>query len=82
MEGIDPRGELLALMKDPEIRRWMTEGLLREAAEGNKSGSVIRAYELVSQIIAEDPGPQTAAAEGEDFSRYADAELYAMLREE
>ena len=82
MGEIDLRGELLALMKDPEIRRRMTEGLLREATEGNKSGSVIRAYELVSQIIAEDEGQRTAAAEEEDFSRYTDAELYAMLQEE
>lgn len=78
----DLKKELRELLTDDEVRRRMLEALLKEATIGNKSGSVIRAFELVREIMEE----EAAAAEVEtenpkDYAQYTDEELKTMLRE-
>lgn len=70
------RQELLERLRQPEVQSRMSEALVREATEGNRSGSVIRALEMVRQIVGEqelDGGGDT------DLSRFSDEQLREMI---
>jgi len=49
------REELLALLSDEGVQERMSLALIREATEGNSSGSVARAFETVRDTVGEKP---------------------------
>ena len=82
----DLRQEVMERLRDAETRRRIADALIMEATGGApdpKSGvpkggaTVIRAFELIREIALE-RAPVADAADC-DLSRYADAELSAML---
>ena len=82
----DLRQEVMERLRDRETRRRIADALIMEATGGApdpKSGvpkggaTVIRAFELIREIALE-RAPVADAADC-DLSRYADAELSAML---
>lgn len=77
---------LLALLSDPETQNLMVLALLREATEGNRAGSVSRAWELVRDTIGERPRDQLEVGNLDDkplatvdLSKMSDEQLRAML---
>ena len=80
------REELVALLSDPEVQERMSLALIREATEGNKAGSVARAWELVRDTIGERPRDQLEVGNLDDkplatvdLSKMTDDQLRAML---
>ena len=80
------REELVALLSDPEVQERMSLALIREATEGNKAGSVARAWELVRDTIGERPREQLEVGNLDDkplatvdLSKMTDEQLRAML---
>lgn len=80
------RDELLALLSDPDVQEKMSLALIREATEGNKAGSVARAWELVRDTIGERPRDQLELGNLDDkplatvdVSKLSDEQLRAML---
>lgn len=80
------REELVALLSDPEVQERMSLALIREATEGNKAGSVARAWELVRDTIGERPRDQLELGNLDDkplatvdVSKLSDEQLRAML---
>lgn len=80
------RDELVALLSDPEVQERMSLALIREATEGNKAGSVARAWELVRDTIGERPRDQLELGNLDDkplatvdVSKLSDDQLRAML---
>lgn len=79
MEGL--RDSLTKLLEEAGIREAMNTALIREATQGNKSGSVIRAYEMVAEIEEQNREKLEAALEQDgDLSGYTDAELMDLER--
>ena len=75
------REELVALLSEPEVQER-----IREATEGNKAGSVARAWELVRDTIGERPRDQLEVGNLDDkplatvdLSKLSDDQLRAML---
>lgn len=80
------REELVALLSDPDVQERMSLALIREATEGNKAGSVARAWELVRDTIGERPRDQLEVGNLDDkplatvdLSKMSDDQLRAML---
>ena len=80
------REELLALLSAPEVQEKMCLALIGEATEGNKAGSVARAWELVRDTIGERPRDQLEVGNLDDkplatvdLSKMTDEQLRAML---
>lgn len=72
------RENLLDILSDPVIQNEMCIALVREAIEGNGSGTVRTAFESVRSCIGEEP--QTPS--DWDFSHWSDGELRKLLAEE
>jgi hypothetical protein len=49
------REELLAALADADAQKQVSAALIREAIEGNRSGSVTRAFEILRDTIGEKP---------------------------
>lgn len=49
------REELLALLSDGDIQNRISLALIQEALDGNKSGSVTKAFETIRDTIGEKP---------------------------
>lgn len=47
--------ELLALLSDGDIQNRISLALLQEALNGNKAGSVTRAFEVIRDTVGEKP---------------------------
>ena len=80
------REELVALLSEPKVQERMSLALIREATEGNKAGSVARAWELVRDTIGERPRDQLEVGNLDDkplatvdLSKLSDDQLRAML---
>lgn len=80
------REELLALLSDPEVQGKMCLALIKESTEGNKAGSVARAWELVRDTIGERPRDQLEVGnlDGKplstvDMSKMTDDQLRHLL---
>ena len=57
------REELLALLSDGKTQEKMSLALLNEALNGNNSGSVTKAFEVVRDTIGEKPVEKVVVAE-------------------
>ena len=73
----DIRENLLDILADPVIQNEMCLSLIREAIEGNGSGTVRSAFETVRSCIGEEPSEHSE----EDFRLWSDAELRKLLGE-
>lgn len=80
------REELVALLSDPDVQERMVVALVREATEGNKAGSVARAWELVRDTLGEKPKDQLEVGnlDGKplstiDMSKLTDDQLRQLL---
>ena len=71
------RENLLDILADPVIQNEMCLSLIREAIEGNGSGTVRSAFETVRSCIGEEPGEHSE----EDFRLWSDGELRKLLGE-
>lgn len=71
------RENLMDLLSDPAVQNEMCLALIREAIEGNGSGTVRSAFETVRSCIGETTG-ETA---GGDFSAFSDEALRRILEE-
>ena len=71
------RENLLDLLADPAVQNEMCLALIREAIEGNGSGTVRSAFETVRDCIGEEETPLSA-----DLSQLTDEQLRKIARGE
>lgn len=57
--------ELLALLESEDMQERISVALLTEALEGNKAGSVTKAFEVIRDTIGEKPAEKVMFAEVE-----------------
>jgi len=57
------REELLAILSSGDVQNRMSLALIQEALDGNKAGSVTKAYEVVRDTIGEKPVEKVLVAE-------------------
>lgn len=57
------REELIALLESEDIQQKMSVSLIKEAIDGNKAGSVTKAFEVIRDTIGEKPVEKIMMAE-------------------
>lgn len=57
------REELLALLSSGDVQNRISLALIQEAMDGNKAGSVTKAFEVVRDTIGEKPVDKVVVAE-------------------
>lgn len=73
------REELLAILSSGDIQNRMSLALIQEALDGNKAGSVTKAYEVVRDTIGEKPVEKVVVAE---VDQSVIDEVEAMMRDD
>ena len=72
--------ELLALLSDGDIQERLSLALIDEALNGNKAGSVTKAFEVIRDTIGERPVDRVQATQTVvDMSKFSTEEIKAML---
>ena len=72
--------ELLALLSDGDIQERLSLALIDEALNGNKAGSVTKAFEVIRDTIVERPVDRVQATQTVvDMSKFTTEEIKAML---
>ena len=76
------REELLLLLSDGDVQRRVSAALVNEAIEGNRSGSVARAFEILRDTIGEKPAERLLhGAEPDALQALSTAELRRLAGE-
>jgi len=57
------REELLAILSSGDVQSRMSLALIQEALDGNKSGSVTKAFEVIRDTVGEKPVDKVVVAE-------------------
>lgn len=73
------REELLAILSDGDIQNRMSLALIQEALDGNKSGSVTKAFEVIRDTVGEKPVDKVVVAE---VDQTIIDEVEAMMRDD
>ena len=75
--------ELLLMLSDGDIQEKISIALINEAINGNNSGSVTKAFEVIRDTIGERPVDKVQATQKVvDMSAFSMEEIKAMLDEE
>lgn len=77
------REALLRLMEEEGVQERLAEALVREATEGSRPGSAVKAFEVIRDTIGERPGAWQEAAWGPervDLSALSVEELLELMR--
>lgn len=77
------REALLRLMEEDGVQERLAEALVREATEGSRPGSAVKAFEVIRDTIGEKPGKQEKPEwnpKGVDLSALSVEELLELLR--
>ena len=75
--------ELLLMLSDGDIQEKISVALINEAINGNNSGSVTKAFEVIRDTIGERPVDKVQATQTVvDMSAFSTEEIKAMLDEE
>ena len=78
------REALLRLMEEEGVQERLAEALVREATDGSRPGSAVKAFEVIRDTIGEKPGKKDAAAawdpERIDLSALSVDELLELMR--
>ena len=75
--------ELLLMLSDGDIQEKISVALINEAINGNNSGSVTKAFEVIRDTIGERPVEKVQATQTVvDMSAFSTEEIKAMLDEE
>ena len=75
--------ELLLMLSDGDIQEKISLALINEAINGNNSGSVTKAFEVIRDTIGERPVEKVQATQTVvDMSAFSTEEIKAMLDEE
>lgn len=74
------REELLLMLSDGDIQEKISVALINEAINGNNSGSVTKAFEVIRDTIGERPVDKVQATQTVvDMSAFSTDEIKAML---
>ena len=73
------REELLALLSDGDIQNRISLALIDEAMNGNKAGSVTKAFEVIRDTVGEKPTEKIMVA---DVDPSVISEVERMVRED
>ncbi len=77
------REELLALLSDGDIQERLSLALIGEALNGNKAGSVTKAFEVIRDTIGERPTEKVEATQTViDMSQFTTEQIKEMLDDE
>ncbi len=76
------REELLLILSGGDVQSRVSTALVREAIEGNKSGSVARAFEVLRDTIGEKPVERVRQEAGTGLEDVPTAELRRMAGEQ
>ena len=72
--------ELLLMLSDGDIQEKISVALINEAINGNNSGSVTKAFEVIRDTIGERPVDKVQATQTVvDMSSFSTEEIKAML---
>lgn len=72
--------ELLLMLSDGDIQEKISIALINEAINGNNSGSVTKAFEVIRDTIGERPVEKVQATQTVvDMSAFSTEEIKAML---
>ena len=72
--------ELLLMLSDGDIQEKISVALINEAINGNNSGSVTKAFEVIRDTIGERPVDKVQATQTVvDMSAFSTEEIKAML---
>ena len=72
--------ELLLMLSDVDIQEKISVALINEAINGNNSGSVTKAFEVIRDTIGEKPADKVETKQTVlDMSKFSTEELKAML---
>ena len=77
------REALLRLMEEDGVQERLAEALVREATEGSRPGSAVKAFEVIRDTIGEKPGKQEKPEwnpKGVDLSALSVEELLELRR--
>ena len=77
------RSELVRLLGKKEVQQQIAEALVREATEGSRPGSAVKAFEVIRDTIGEKPGKQEKPEWNPkcvDLSALSVEELLELLR--
>ena len=77
------REALLRLMEEDGVQERLAEALVREATEGSRPGSAVKAFEVIRDTIGEKPGKQVRPdldSARVDLSALSVDELLELLR--
>ena len=77
------REALLRLMEEEGVQERLAEALVREATEGSRPGSAVKAFEVIRDTIGEKPGKQEKPEwdpKCADLSALSMEELLELLR--
>ena len=77
------REALLRLMEEEGVQERLAEALVREATEGSRPGSAVKAFEVIRDTIGEKPGKQEKPEWNPkcvDLSALSVEELLELLR--
>ena len=77
------REALLRLMEEDGVQERLAEALVREATEGSRPGSAVKAFEVIRDTIGEKPGKQEKPEWNQkcvDLSALSVEELLELLR--
>ena len=77
------REALLRLMEEDGVQERLAEALVREATEGSRPGSAVKAFEVIRDTIGEKPGKQEKPEWNPkcvDLSALSVEELLELLR--
>ena len=77
------REALLRLMEENGVQERLAEALVREATEGSRPGSAVKAFEVIRDTIGEKPGKQEKPEWNPkcvDLSALSVEELLELLR--
>ena len=75
--------ELILMLSDSDIQQKISLALINEAINGNNSGSVTKAFEVIRDTIGERPVEKVQATQTVvDMSAFSTEEIKAMLDEE
>ena len=74
------KDELLLMLSDGDIQEKISIALINEAINGNNSGSVTKAFEVIRDTIGERPVEKVQATQTVvDMSAFSTEEIKAML---
>ena len=77
------REALMRLMEEEGVQERLAEALVREATEGSRPGSAVKAFEVIRDTIGEKPGKQEKPEWNPkcvDLSALSVEELLELLR--